>query len=76
MRLTDALLSKINLKKCSNGDLAYINTKLKLRSHKDENSLDIDVPEKSKNIYSLLYKYTNYVLKYCFMLFIFSAQNR
>lgn len=36
-----------------------MNAKLKLKSHKDENAMDIDAPEKGKNICILLNKYTN-----------------
>lgn len=50
MRLTDALLSNINFKKGPNGDIAYVNGKLKLKDHDDENAMETDtviVPEKS-----------------------------
>lgn len=60
--MTDALLSSVNFKKGPNGDLAYINAKLKLKDNEDdENSMDIDTiiaPEKGKNIF-IFYKYTN-----------------
>jgi cleavage and polyadenylation specificity factor subunit 2 len=48
--LTDALLSTLNFKKGPNGDLAYVDAKLKLKNEKD-NKMNVDqvaVPEKSK----------------------------
>lgn len=47
--MTDALLSTLNFKKGPNGDLAYVNAKLKLKSE-NENKTNANkiVPEKSK----------------------------
>ncbi|CAI6359782.1 unnamed protein product [Macrosiphum euphorbiae] len=51
VHLTDSLLSTVNLKKVPNGELAYINAKLKLKSCNDD-IMDIDnvVPKKMPKI--------------------------
>ncbi|CAH1731617.1 unnamed protein product [Aphis gossypii] len=50
VRLTDALLSTINLKRGPNGDLAYLNAKLKLVNRKNDMEVDNVVPEKATRI--------------------------
>ncbi|KAL4134914.1 hypothetical protein QTP88_006598 [Uroleucon formosanum] len=50
VRLTDALLSKINFKKGPNGDLAYMNAKLKLNSRDNVMEVDNIVSEKMPRI--------------------------
>lgn len=47
MRLTDTLLSTINFKQGQNGDLAFINAKLKLKTYDSSMDVDTVVPEKS-----------------------------
>uniref|UniRef100_A0A2S2P8S3 Cleavage and polyadenylation specificity factor subunit 2 n=2 Tax=Schizaphis graminum TaxID=13262 RepID=A0A2S2P8S3_SCHGA len=55
VRLTDALLSKINLKKGPNGDLAYLNAKLKLINRDHAMEIDNVVPEKKQRIYDQMF---------------------
>lgn len=52
--MTDELISKINFKRGPNGDIAYIDAKLKLKNN--ENAMEVDnvVPEKSK-IFSFIF---------------------
>lgn len=48
--MADELISNISFKKGPNGDIAYINGKLKLKNQK--NAMEIDnIPEKSKIIF-------------------------
>lgn len=71
MRLTDSLLSKIHFKKGPSGDIAYVNGKLKLKGHDNENEVETDTviaPEKSIFLNKFCFVF-NYMIKY--MLFFF-----
>lgn len=48
--MTDAFLSKVEFKKGPNGDLAFINGRLKLKDNESGNAMEVDnvAPDKSK----------------------------
>lgn len=64
--MTDDLLSTINFKKGQNGDIAYMNAKLKLKSPEEDSSMDADTviyQEKGKmlSIIYLIHKFKIFI---------------